>query len=777
MSRRRPSAEAFLLTATAAALVGGVAAHAAGADAVRTAFWATGTAIGLVAACAWTVGDIRRGKLGVDLIAVLALVGTAVTGELFAGAVIALMLASGRALEARAGARAQRDLRLLLQRAPQTAHRRCGDELTSPPLDDVGPGDLLVVFPGEVVPCDGRVEASPAVLDESVLTGEPLPVERGLGELVRSGCVNAGGAFDLRCTTSTAESTYAGIVALVSQAEADSAPLVRLADRYAAGFLVVSLALAAGTWLVTGRLLNAVAVLVVATPCPLLLAAPVAIVSGLARAARRGVVVKGGAALEQLGRARALIFDKTGTVTAGRPQVSEVVAGPDQDGREALRLAACVEQISPHIFAGAVVRAATQRGLVLALPQGVRETHGSGVSGRVDGREIRVGQLEFAGGAAPPPEWATAVRKRATRSGSAIAGVSVDGELVAVLVVEDPIRAEAPNTVRRLRAVGLERLVLCTGDHDRTARKVGIALGLDEVLADQSPSDKLATVARLRQFGVTVMVGDGVNDAPALAAADVGVALGARGATASSETADVVLTVDRLDRLADVVAIARRSRRIALQSIGVGMGLSLVAMAVAAAGYLPPAWGAVLQEGIDVGVILNALRALRPDGRERAFDSATTSMASRFAGEHPRLRDGVEAVREAADLLDQPVLDQALHRVWEVYTFLVEQLLPHEQAEDRELYPLLNRASGSADHTASLSREHVELAALCGHLGTLLDDIAATPTQAELRELRALLYSLHAVLRLHFAQEEEGYFSLLPQREADPSESVEGSRP
>ena len=461
--------------------------------------------------------------------------------------------------------------------------------------------------------------------------------------------VNAGSAFEVRATATADQSTCAGIVRMAQQAGATSAPIVRLADRYAAWFLPVALLLAGSAWLASGSAVRAVAVLVVATPCPLLLAAPVAIVAGLSRASRAGVVIRGGAALENLGHATTLVMDKTGTLTVGRPAVVDVVAAPGRDATQILRLAASVDQFSPHVLAEAIVTEALHRGSQLSLPTDVVEQPGRGVSATIDGRRVTVGKLPTD---AMTSTWARAAVNRARLDSAAIAWVCVEGEATGAVLLRDPLRRQAPRTVRRLREAGLARLILLTGDRAEPTREVAAILGLDEVYADQTPADKFAAVRAESERAVTVMVGDGVNDAPALVAATVGVAMGARGATASSEAADIILTTDRLDRLADAMDIARWSRRIAMQSAVVGMSLSLCAMAIAALGWLPPAVGALLQEGIDLAVILNALRALRGNpATEVQLAASTEELLRRFAAEHDELRDTLGLLRASADKL------------------------------------------------------------------------------------------------------------------------------
>ncbi len=472
------------------------------------------------------------------------------------------------------------------------------------PLDEVRPDDVLVVGPGEVVPTDGRLEDA-AVLDESVVTGESQPVRRAAGEAAASGVVNGGSAFALRVTRPASQSTYAGIVRLAEEASEHKAPLVRLADRYAAAFVPFTLVLGGLGWALSGRLVRAVAVLVVATPCPLILAAPIAIVAGLSRAARGGVVIRDGGSLEALGRARVLLMDKTGTLTAGRPSVAEVVAAPEHDPDEILRLAAAVEQVSPHVLAAAVVAAARDRNVCPPAAGDVSEEPGVAVTGRADGQVVRVGQL-----AGEPPPWSAQVRGRAEAEGSTVVWVKVDDAVTGALVMRDPLRPDAPRTVQRLRAAGFDRLVLLTGDREPAAARIAATVGADDVGARCQPDQKVERVRAESARGLTVMVGDGVNDAPALAAADVGVAMGATGASGATQIADAVLTADRLDLLAGAVEVARDARRIAVQSAAAGMGLAVVAMGFAAAGRLPPVAGAILQEGIDVLVILNALRAL-----------------------------------------------------------------------------------------------------------------------------------------------------------------------
>ena len=754
--------EPTLLATTLALLAAGGVAWAAGVDGWADRLWAASTVVAVVPATGWVVAALLRRQLGVDLIAVLALLGTLAVGEYLAGALIAVMLATGRALDAAAQRRATRDLRALLERAPRTARRRIGDEVTEVPVDDVAVGDVVVIGPGEVLPVDGVVAGGPAVLDESALTGEPDLVERAPGDPVRSSTLNAGGAFEVHCTVPAAQSTYAGIIALVRQAGAQNAPVIRLADRFATWFLPLSLAVAGLTWWISGSAERAVAVLVVATPCPLLLAAPVAIVSGLSRTSRLGVVVRGGGALENLGRARTMVLDKTGTLTAGRPAVTEVVTAPGREPDEVLRLAASADQLSPHVLAAAVVAEARARGLVLSMPDDVTEEPGRGVTAAVNGRRVRVGKRE----AVPDATWARSAVSRAGLDGCALVWVEDDDSPVGAVLLKDPLRPDANRTLRRLRSAGIARLVMLTGDRPEPALEVGAVLGLNEVRAQQTPESKVAAVRAEQLQAVTVMVGDGLNDAPALAAASVGVAMGARGSTASSEAADVVLTSDRLDRVADAMEIARRARRIAVQSALAGMAMSLAAMALAAFGLLPPAIGALLQEGIDVAVILNALRALR--GGEvggRPVQPDTAALLRRFAAEHEELREALPLIRTAADALaigPTPQAIDALHRAQEA---LVERLVPHEEAEEAELYPALARTLGSDEAVAPMSRAHAEIGRLTRRLQAHLDvlDAGGDLDVERQQDLLACLFTLSGLLQLHYLQEEENYFALVAE--------------
>jgi heavy metal translocating P-type ATPase len=572
--------------------------------------WAAGVVIALVPLTIEVGRDLLHGKTGVDIIALLAMAGSLALQQYLAGAVVGLMLAGGQSLERYASTRARRELSALVARAPKVVHRYQDGRLTSPDISTVARGDLLLVKPGEIVPVDGVLAGGSAVLDESAITGESRPVEHGSSDRVTSGAVNAGGPFDMRALGSAEESTYAGIVRLVREASASKAPFVRLADRYAMLFLPFTLAVAGVAWAISGSPVRALAVLVVATPCPLILAAPVAIVAGISRAASRGVIVKGGGALEALAGARTLVFDKTGTLTSGSPAVASVEVFADVPGDEVLRLAASLDQVSAHVFADAIVSAARARGLPLSFASGVREAMGRGIEGIVDGRPVAVGQARWLAGNREMPEDVTAHRRRMAMEGLSTAYVAVDRRIAGAIILEDPIRADTPAALRTLRTAGVDRIVVLSGDRREVAQAVGSQLGVDEVLSERSPSEKVQAVRDERSHAVTVMVGDGINDAPALAAAHVGIAMGARGSSASSEAADAVIVPDRLDRVAEAMQIARRARGIALQSVVAGMVLSGAGMLLATAGLLPPVAGAILQEAIDVAVVLNALRAL-----------------------------------------------------------------------------------------------------------------------------------------------------------------------
>ncbi len=554
-------------------------------------------------------------SLGVDTIALVAMVGALVLGEELAGAVIGLMFTGGAALEVVASRRARRELTQLIQRAPRVAQLRVDGGIEEVPVEAVSVGDTILVRTGEVVPVDGVVVSSEAVVDTSTLSGEPLPLTLAAGAAVMSGSANAGAPFDVRAEHPATESAYAALVRLVEQAQAQRAPFVRMADRYAGIFLPITLLTASLAWALSGDPVRALAVVVVATPCPLILAAPIALVSGLSRAARNGIIVKGAGAIETLGDARTVLFDKTGTLTVGTPEVREVVTLDGLPRGEVLRLAASVDRLSAHVLGDALVRAAQDSGLQLTLPTDVAEDPGQGISGTIEGRRVAVGSRAFLRGQGYDPDAVAGAALAAGRgSGEAHVLVGVGGEVAGVIVMADELRPDASRIVERLRAEGIGHVAMVSGDRASVAQRIGDVLGVDRVYAEQSPQDKLEVVRALRQdphLSPVIMVGDGVNDAPALAIADLGIAMGAAGATVSSETADAVITVDRVDRVADAVHTGRWALHIARQSVLAGMGLSVAAMGVAAAGHLPPVAGALFQEAVDLAVILNALRALR----------------------------------------------------------------------------------------------------------------------------------------------------------------------
>lgn len=751
----------LVLLPALALLVVGIGCALAGWDAARDASWIAAGVIGLAASIAAVVRGILQRTAGVDVLALLAVAGALLTQEYLAAALIAVMLGTGTVLDQWAEASARRELNLLLARSPRVAHRVADDAVEQVDVDAVEVGDTLLIAAGEIVPVDARLLTG-GTFDESALTGESVPVDRTAGQTIRSGIVNAGSPVRAVATQSAENSTYADVVRLVEAAQAQSSPYVRFADRIAWWFIPLSLLVAGGAWLLSGDPARAVAVLVVATPCPLLLAVPVAVISGVSQAAKRGVVIKGGQVLERLAGGRVLLFDKTGTLTSGRPALRSVHVAPGITVDELVAAAASLDQASPHVLASAIVQAAHERGLALDMPTGVAEVHGHGVTGMVAGRQVAVGKASWIL-QDQHPEWARRARHEADLEGCVSVLVALDGQPAGALLLLDTLRPESPRMVRRLRTAGFARTVLVTGDRTDLADSVGRLAGVDAVRAEQTPSDKVAVVREERSHGPVVMVGDGINDAPALAAADVGVAVAGRGATASSEAAGVVLTVDRIDRLADAVMIARRARRIAAQSAWLGMGLSAVAMLAAAAGVLPAAAGALLQEVIDVLAIGNALRVqlVRPKSAVH-LPPERLELLMRTATEHEEVKPVTDRIRMTADTLDE-VDGDPLDQVRDLLTVLDGQLLPHEQREEQELLPAMADTLGGMDPVGALSRTHAEIEHLVGKLHRIVAD-PDLPTADAVAEARRTMYVLYGVLQLHNAQEDEGLFSLIDDR-------------
>ena len=598
--------ETGLLLVALSSLLTGLALYVSGQASIAEIVWFAGVLPVLAALLVEIVRSLRKGDVGLDIVAALSMTAALVFGETMAAAVVAVMYSGGTFLESMADGRARREMLDLLSRVPRTATRYGDGGLEETPLDDIAPGDLLLIRQGDVVPVDGTVASEVAIVDTSALTGESLPERLSRDSEALSGSTNAGAPFDLMAKRPAKDSTYAGIIRLVEEAQRSKAPMARLADQWSLGFLVVTVVIAVAAWWFTQDPIRAVAVLVVATPCPLILAVPVALTAGLSRAAHFGVLIKGAGPLEAMARIRTLILDKTGTLTDGRPTIVSIDSRDGSGAAEILHLAAALDQASKHPVAQAIVFAAKQKGLLLPLPSDVVEMPGEGVIGTVEGRKVVVGGNDFVA-----QHVTASLDHPALKAGSLLVAVAVDGQMAGHIVMADALRDGTREMFVGLRRQGIERIVLATGDRAEVAEQVTQGLGLDATRAGLTPDQKVLLVLTERKNGPVMMVGDGVNDAPALAAADVGVAMGARGAAASAEAADVVLLVDRIDRLGPGIEIARAARHIAVESVVVGIGLSVLGMIAAAFGYLTPVQGALLQEVIDVAVILNALRALR----------------------------------------------------------------------------------------------------------------------------------------------------------------------
>jgi heavy metal translocating P-type ATPase len=564
------------------------------------------------------VQQFRRGTVGIDVLAIVAIVSTVLVGEFLASIIIVLMVSGGKALEDFAQGRARRELDALLDREPQVAHRTQpgSDRIDDITAAEVLVGDTILVRSGEVVPVDGELVSASAAFDESSLTGESLPVTRLAGDTVLSGSVNGVTAATITATTLARDSQFQAIVALVQSASSNRAPVVRLADRYAIPFTVTSLLIGAVAWIVSGDPVRFAEVLVLATPCPLLLAAPVAFMGGMSRAARRGIIVKGGGVLETLARVRTAVFDKTGTLTIGAPTITRVLPREPWDEDQLLTRVASAEIFSSHVLAASLVAAAVDRGLLLLPAENTSEVAAQGVSATVAGHRIDVGTLAFATAAASETE---AV---ALEAGELAIYVAIDGHFAGTVVARDPVRANARATITQLGVLGVRETVMLTGDARATAAHVASALGISRFTADCLPVDKVNAVREITSRPV-LMVGDGVNDAPVLAAADVGIAMGARGATAASESAGAVILLDDISVVALAVRIGQDTVRIALQSIWLGIALSIGLMLIAAFGVIPATLGAGIQEVVDLATILNALRSIRPRERADGPDTAT----------------------------------------------------------------------------------------------------------------------------------------------------------
>ena len=550
------------------------------------------------------IRDMVRGNWGLDILAVVAMVSTLAVGEVLASIIVVLMLSGGEALEDYAQHRAARDLENLLKHSPAIAHILEDGAPRDIDVEDVEIGDQLLVKPNEVVPVDCTLNSDTASFDESSLTGESLPVTKTAGDEVLSGVVNGTTAVTVTATRQAHESQFQQIVALMSEAEENRAPIVRLADRYAIPFTVLSLVIGGVAWFVSGSATRFAEVMVLATPCPLLIAAPVAFIGGQAQASRNGVIVKSGAVLEQLSRIQSALFDKTGTLTRGTPEVTRVVPAHGWDEDELLRLTASAEQYSTHALARGIIEAAKKRELNLTDTGTADEVATNGVWAVIDGRDVRVGKKSFI------EESVGSIEAPTLEPGEGVAFVAIDGVYAGTVMLADQIRPETPRVISWLRDNGVKNVSMLTGDNAHTAQHIAQLAGIDDVKADLLPPDKVRLAGETKPSPV-LMVGDGINDAPVLARADVGLAIGAKSATAASEAADGVILRNSLRSVVEVVAISRHTVSVALTAIWLGIILSVGLMLVAATGAIPAVFGALTQEIVDLVAILYALLALR----------------------------------------------------------------------------------------------------------------------------------------------------------------------
>ena len=747
-----------LLIVAIVGLAAGIGARLVGRANLADLCWTLATVPVIAGLTASIARDFLAGRLGVDAIALLSMTAALALGQPLAGVVVALMYSGGNVLEVIAVSRAERDLRSLVDRAPRVGHRRLDHGIQDVPVADIAVGDGLLVRAGEVVPVDGIVASDAATIDESALTGEPIPVIKSRGAAIYSGSLNAGETFEMTASSLAGESTYAGILRLVTAAQTAKAPFVRLADRYALVFLPFTVAVAGTAWLISSDPIRSLAVLVAATPCPLILAAPVAFIAGVAQAARRGILVKGGGPLEALARAHTVLFDKTGTLTVGGARLLSIDVAPGEKAEEVLLLGASLEQASHHVVAKAIVQAAIERGLPLKMPREVSETMGSGLRGIIEGQRVSAGSHDMIFHRQPVPQWALRAMRRASWRSALVVFVAIEKRPIGALLLADELRSETPHAIRILREAGVARIVMVTGDRAAAAQTIGAALDLDSVLAERVPSDKVDAVRTEQRLNPTVMVGDGINDAPALACADVGIALGARGASASSEAADVVVLADRLDRVGEVIVIAQRARRIAIESILVGMGLSTLAMLAALAGWLVPVPAAILQEVIDVAVILNALRALQPARSSRVRRTLPATTGRDLMGRHVVLIRNLDRLRSIADALDDATPESAAALIEQADSVVQEQVVEHERNDEGVVYPKLAKVLADSHGLSAMSRAHREILHLARLLARIAEDLRSEKIDRYLiRDAQRVVEAIEALVRIHTAQEEDIY--------------------
>lgn len=548
--------------------------------------------------------DIRNGTYGIDILAATAIIASVLLGEYWAALVVVIMLTGGEALESYANHRARAELDALLKRAPQKALVIRKGKEESVNVSELHVGDKIVIKPGQQVPVDAIILEGTADFDESSITGESLPQSRTVGATIVSGSITIDGAITAKVTATAEDSQYQQIIKLVKSASASQAPFVRLADRYSIPFTIMAFAIAISVWIISGDPMRFLQVIIVATPCPLLLAAPIALISGMSRANRYGIIVKTGASLEKLAEVETIAFDKTGTLTSGMLSVVDIQANGDFTKDEVLTIAGSMEQSSHHVLAQAIVNAASEKQLKITKAKHIKEISGKGLQGGINSRKVLVGRHSLLDDFEIEIPSKLAIQKLDNTA----VYVAVDGVCAGVLLLEDTLRPETPDTLKALRVLGVNHIAMITGDNHSVAQKIANTLGIDRVHSDMMPADKMHVLASIKERPLA-FVGDGVNDAPALTSVDVGIALGARGNTAASESADMVIMANDLSKVAVALSVAKRTFKIAQQSILIGIAISLGLMAAFATGKFSPLLGAVLQEVVDVIVIFNALRA------------------------------------------------------------------------------------------------------------------------------------------------------------------------